>query len=1133
MIIDITQHVAFLAAATVLLQVLAQRLPPASRGYTLVIGLVFGGIGVYSMMNPAEYMPGIIYDARSVSVGLAGFAGGPLAALVASVLSGGYRVYLGGAGAPVGVASVLEAAVIGAIYFQLRRRDDRWNHPAYIWLCGVAIHVAVVGSQLLLPDGRGFFIVREIGLSMIIYYPITFLIVALIILNGEGRQRAELMVAGQRRVLQMLATGATLEQIMARLVDHLQQLTPDIRAAILVKDADQARLAAAPNLPAALAPPFINNETDGPLQMARSQGNPMIIPDLAADGRWPALAEAARQQGLRACWIYPIQSLEDDCLGGLALYRQYPGTPDRLHTSVIEQAIRTAAIVITHRGQEENLRRERDFATQIMETMGQGLAVVNTDGKLTYVNPALAQMLGYPDPESLHGRESISFATSDSQDAMHKAVEDREMGRRSSYTINLRRQDGSEFPVLVTGVPQMQDGQLSRTIAVLTDITEREQQGRERALIANLSRALRTAITREEIVPILLAELTQQLRVDGAALEILDPESGDWRLEYASGIWDAVVGLTTPANQGVNPKILAHGHSYLSNDLAAEPDLIHREAFGDCRAGAGVPIVIDEAIHNILWIGSRHPLSAEDLSLLEAVADMASGALQRADLYEATRNQAQQMRQIMDSVPQGIVLLDGNDCVLIANQPALHYLSILGYTETEQPLIQLDNRNLSHFKQPTANGLWHEIEVGNYIFAIDTTQILGNLGPSQWILLIDDITEERRTQTQLQLQERLATVGQFAAGIAHDFNNIMGVIVLQVQMAARSPNLTDREKQRLMVVHDQAMHATNLIRQILDFSRRSMMERQPIDLLPLIKEQTKLLGRILPESITVSLAYDTGPFLIQADPTRLQQVLMNLSINARDAMPDGGQLTIHIGRQSFGPEDRLPCPEMRPGEWIALAVTDTGMGIEADDLPRIFEPFFTTKAPGSGSGMGLAQVHGILAQHQGAIAVQSRVGKGSRFTVYLPSLEEASPAPDALPPLEEPAGQGRTILLVEDNATLRLVLGETLSMWDYTVVNATNGAEALSLVQEYMAQGSPIHLVLSDVVMPVMGGLALVKELHAQGWNLPVILMSGNTSEQGMEDLRKMNVRAWLPKPPTPERLAAALAQHTSESAPI
>jgi signal transduction histidine kinase/CheY-like chemotaxis protein len=380
----------------------------------------------------------------------------------------------------------------------------------------------------------------------------------------------------------------------------------------------------------------------------------------------------------------------------------------------------------------------------------------------------------------------------------------------------------------------------------------------------------------------------------------------------------------------------------------------------------------------------------------------------------------------------------------------------------------------------------------------------------QWVITIRDVTQERQNQARIQMQERLATVGQLAAGIAHDFNNIMAAILVYTDLLKRDLDLFPAARERLVIIQQQVQRAASLIRQILDFSRRSVMEQSTLDLLPFIKELDKLLARVLPETIRLDLTYQPEVYLVNADPTRLQQVFMNLAVNARDAMPNGGALCFELSRLSLQPLDVPPTPYLPAGDWIVITVTDTGSGISTEVMPHIFEPFFTTKPVGQGTGLGLAQAYGIIKQHGGYIDVRSRVGEGTSFIIYLPAL----PAPEIeAPRTDERAamdGQGEVILVVEDDEVTRDALRALLESENYAVLTASNGVEALRI---YVQQSVNIDLVISDVVMPEMGGVALYHQLRERWPQVKMLFITGHPLQEENQALLEESRVSWLQKP--------------------
>jgi two-component system, cell cycle sensor histidine kinase and response regulator CckA len=499
---------------------------------------------------------------------------------------------------------------------------------------------------------------------------------------------------------------------------------------------------------------------------------------------------------------------------------------------------------------------------------------------------------------------------------------------------------------------------------------------------------------------------------------------------------------------------------------------------------------------------------------------------ERRELLVQVETQAQQVRHIIETVPQGVLLLSRDGRVLMTNPVADADLAVLA-RGSDNRLTHLGDRPFDALLAPPPHGLWHEVQAEDRVFEVLAQPVAELTSSEAWVMVINEVTEMRQVRDQLQQQERLAAVGQLAAGIAHDFNNIMAVIVLHAQLVSKSLALSERDQERLKIIHQQAHHATRLIEQILDFSRRSVLARQSLALYPFLNEQVKLLQRTLPEHIDIILTTDADPieddqrYVIDADPTRIQQLVMNLAINARDAMPDGGQLHLGLSRLSLSRGAEPPVPRLHPGDWVVLEVRDTGTGIAPEALEHMYEPFFTTKPPGQGSGLGLAQVHGIVGQHGGQIDLATTRGVGTTFTIYLPALSQPRAPDTAMLSDVAPEGRGQTVLIVEDSAPLRVALQEMISGWRYEAVGAADGKAALARIA---AADPPIDLVLSDVVMPEMGGMALVRELRAQGQRLPVILMSGHPQDMGLDDLQALGVHAWLHKPPDLDELARTIA---------
>ncbi len=434
---------------------------------------------------------------------------------------------------------------------------------------------------------------------------------------------------------------------------------------------------------------------------------------------------------------------------------------------------------------------------------------------------------------------------------------------------------------------------------------------------------------------------------------------------------------------------------------------------------------------------------------------------------------------------------------------------------------------------------------GPHDLCVSTTMLHDN-GSRRVLVVIDDVTESyvsaralqesnrqleqaladlRSTQQQMLHQERLAAVGQFSAGIAHDFNNILTSIFGYTELLQLAPDTPPAVQRELLPIVSASERAARLVRQLLDFSRQSNTAPSLIDARQIVQETCQFLGSMIPETIKTRCDIAPGRHLIEADPTQLQQVLTNLALNARDAMPDGGELRLSLAVCQLDEEiydvDRQL---LAGGEWLRLAVCDSGSGIAPEVLPHIFEPFFTTKESGVGTGLGLAQVYGIIGQHQGHITVQSRPGQGSCFTIYLPPVAADIQDQPAQLPLAEPvhSGHDETVLLVEDDPTVLDVTAAMLRQLGYRVLSAVTGAAALSCYADYRGE---ISLVLTDMVMPEMDGPALFHALRSQDPDLPVVIMSGYPPGVRGQALMEQGCLDWLQKPVTLQRLSEAL-QH-------
>jgi signal transduction histidine kinase len=385
-----------------------------------------------------------------------------------------------------------------------------------------------------------------------------------------------------------------------------------------------------------------------------------------------------------------------------------------------------------------------------------------------------------------------------------------------------------------------------------------------------------------------------------------------------------------------------------------------------------------------------------------------------------------------------------------------------------------------------------------------------------------EIAERKRVEGQLLQAQKMEAVGQLAGGIAHDFNNILAATILQLELVQDDPELTARLRAELKEVEKGAHKAADLTRQLLLFSRQQIMQVKPLDLNEVLTDLLKMLRRLLGEHIEVALLGEPGPLWVDADASMMQQVVMNLCVNARDAMPKGGRLMLDSRRVEISASTTLAYADARPGIFICLSVSDTGCGIDPRTLPHIFEPFFTTKEVGRGTGMGLATVYGIVKQHLGWIEVESKAGAGTTFRIYLPARLKAPDGKpvEPLPPV--PLGQ-ETILVVEDDLPVQKLVVASLKRLGYRVLAADNGAAALRCWNEHSDE---IALLLTDMVMPQgMTGLELAERLRQLKPGLKVILSTGYSHDMARLNALKDRGMVLLTKPYEVRTLATTVRE--------
>ncbi|WP_298604100.1 response regulator [uncultured Sphingorhabdus sp.] len=515
---------------------------------------------------------------------------------------------------------------------------------------------------------------------------------------------------------------------------------------------------------------------------------------------------------------------------------------------------------------------------------------------------------------------------------------------------------------------------------------------------------------------------------------------------------------------------------------------------------------------------------AEGAAILLAIDDDGRGAADSAGQVH--------VEQLLSNLPLGLALVDRDGRFLFANDA---FMRVAGVQHEKLPpypgdlVVPEDKAAVSDTVRRYAGGQSMSGDIAvrlkdqpDEAIALSIAGLRG-FGSAAVLLGLKDNSEETKLKRQVAQATKMQAVGQLAGGVAHDFNNILTAIIGYCDLMLLRHPPGDSDYDDIQQIKNNSNRAASLTRQLLAFSRQQTLRPQILQLPDVVAEVSHLLKRLLGESVQLEVNHMRGIGAVRADPGQLEQVIINLGVNARDAMPKGG--TLRIETKPVSPSDvRAMRSEILPiGEYALLSVSDSGTGIAKENLGKIFEPFFTTKEVGKGTGLGLSTVYGIVKQSGGFIFADSEIGKGTRFDIYLPTYSGSvsvlpSVKEEAVAPEPEEMWGNATILLVEDEDMVRAVAERALTRQGYVVETARDGEEGL----QHFADGKRYDLIVSDVVMPNMDGPAMARKLRADYGDVRILFMSGYAEEQLRQSINLDNVH-FLPKPFSVQQIAEAV----------
>ena len=754
--------------------------------------------------------------------------------------------------------------------------------------------------------------------------------------------------------------------------------------------------------------------------------------------------------------------------------------------------LRERDVRASRRRAEQALRASEERYRRIVETCNEGVWIIDAEDRTSFVNARMARMLGC-EPAEVLGRPIYDFVFEDRRAAARRLLDDRRAGAAGQTETRLRRKDGSFLWALIESSPIFdEDGRYEGSLGMVMDVTERKRA--EDALRASEQRL--ATIYRLTVAAVLVVRLRDRVIV----------EVNDAFTEQVGWSREDVLGRTT-------------------EDLDLYPDPGTRDCmYQGLKAAARLPPIearvrrksgeVREFIFSVV--------SAEiggETCALGVGHDVTE--LHRADA--ARRESEERLRQVVESIREVFWLRDVRQNRTIYVSPS--YERIWGRPYVDAPdswaeSVHPDDRDriLRASRTKQVDGGYDEqyriVRPDGCVRwirdrAVPVRDASGDMARIAGVA--EDITERRGLEEQLVQAQKMEAIGSLAGGVAHDFNNLLSVI-LSCSELLRSELPGHEEVEE---IEKAARRAADLTRQLLAFSRRQMLQPRIVDLNQIVGGVEKMLKRLIGEDVELSVVVAGQRAAVYVDPGQIEQVIMNLAVNARDAMPNGGKLILQVARVAVDGAHAASHAGARPGPHVMLAVSDTGTGMDAATQSRIFEPFFTTKDLGKGTGLGLSTVFGIVRQSSGAISVHSEPGGGSTFQIYLPAADGATEHPQQRSVNSEDLRGSELILLVEDEDGVRRVVRSILERAGYRVLEAQNGGEALRIA----ASQPTVDLVITDVVMPGMSGPQLSSRLHFLRPTLKILYMSGYAGDAVVAHGLLRTEISFLQKPVTPSTL--------------
>ena len=834
----------------------------------------------------------------------------------------------------------------------------------------------------------------------------------------------------------------------------------------------------------------------------------------------------------------------DQVVGFLSIQSYTPNAYDEKDLATMQTlADHCGAALARLRAQEALLKSESQLRL-VWENSLEAMRLINEQGVILSVNDAYCQLVGKP-KEALLGK-FFPIVYDVSLESMMTSKHQEYFPSRTTpahQEEELTLWNGKKIFLEMSNSYLEVPGQPTLLLSVFRDITERKQLEKRNAAFSRLAQNLSVMCTPADASRIIRDVSNELFRWDVCTVELYSAEQNlVFPILYIDTIEGKRVEIPPSATHRQLSdrarRVVQSGAELILKKppFTPSPDAL---PMGGMRGSASimiVPIRNGVQVVGILSLQSYTPdaFDHEQLSLLQSIADQCGGALDRIRTEEAFKGSEARFHSVWENSADGMRLTDAEGIIVGANRAYCKMVGMEQHDLEGHPftvvLAAHANRaeSLQRYKERFQRNAIEKFIVRRLTFASGKTVDLEGANsfvqlPGQKPLLLAifrDVTEKTRLEEQLRQSQKMDSVGQLAGGIAHDFNNLLTIIQGHTSLLLQTSEISADTSDSLQQISAAAERSANLTRQLLTFSRRQVIQPKNLDLNEVVNNMTKMLRRILGEDIFLLVLQSPGLPLVFADQGMVEQLLMNLAINSRDAMPKGGELVINTSLVTIGELDAKEHTEAYPGQFISITIKDSGCGIPPEILPRIFEPFFTTKEIGKGTGLGLATAYGIVKQHQGWIRVTSTVGQGTAFRIFLPISKDQSLTSEEAAKKIIPRGT-ETILIVEDEAPLRQLVQFILERQGYKILSAETGILALEVWHEHKDK---IDLLLTDLVMPDgMSGRDLVEKIHLEKPALKVVYTSGyNTEIIGKDFILEEGIN-FLQKPYHPHKLAQTI----------